>query len=674
LSKLGDVDIFYHSWEVSQLTNPRTGETGLTLDTSEVSRWLPEARGLFESQEPYDRSVDWEPLFANNIMRHCTADEDEARATLMNYRRALESQERAWRYFEETKQKSYTHVIATRGDLKFLQELQIDALSNLENPPCLWIPQFHGWGGVNDRFALGGEREIGIYSNRSAFADGWLTGGGQGNSEQILMHWLQRNHIQTQLLDFTFQRIRANGEITPMDLDLTPVVPEPTLAIPEITTPPLKDRFLILARQAGPASQRLLDTFTPLGKAEVITDSPQGGGTWYPDELLPGYHGLMGFSSNFPPITAWSRAMYHLSQTLEPDQAVWFIEDDVAGSPAFFQQLVAQTSASGADLAARDIYSKADDGEWDCWSLAEPWFQHPVRAFQPLCRVSSRLIAAALEFRQAHGEFAFQEILFATLAATHGMHCLDWSKHIEHARLFGTFRFRPAVEWAGYGICHPVKQDSLHASICHSPLPPWSPDSSYPLRQWFQDDFEQWQLSFTTEEPVRGLEIGTTDPASAHLLLGNLFLHPQSELHCIQHNCISAPEPTLPALDTHGKEVHHYDGESAEILAWMIAEEGYWQTFDFIHHTGGNTASNLLTDACQSWHLLKPGGVMVFRIDEGNESSNARLALNAFRDTFSDHIQIIRDGNTLVLSKSSPPEPTTCHDLAVGEYPIATPA
>jgi hypothetical protein len=50
LARLGKVDLFFHSWDVEEIKNPRGGECSEAVDTREVARLLPEARGPFESQ------------------------------------------------------------------------------------------------------------------------------------------------------------------------------------------------------------------------------------------------------------------------------------------------------------------------------------------------------------------------------------------------------------------------------------------------------------------------------------------------------------------------------------------------------------------------------------------------------------------------------------------------
>lgn len=87
-------------------------------------------------------------------------------------------------------------------------------------------------------------------------------------------------------------------------------------------------------------------------------------------------------------------------------------------------------------------------------------------SFNPLCRLSARLLQKVLEFRKDNGRFIFHEVLFASLAMEGRMACLDWNKRPEFKRLFSEFRYRPPLEQAVPGISHPVKDPAVHAAIC----------------------------------------------------------------------------------------------------------------------------------------------------------------------------------------------------------------
>lgn len=857
LERLGQVDVFFHSWDVREIHNPRGGERGVTVARQELAEWLPEAKGVFESQEEFDRSVDWERLFARNPMRNCCDSEEEARATLMNFRRALESQERAWRVFEENKTRSYDVVVATRADLRYLEEGKWETLvPHLKNggqecPPSLLLPRFHSWGGVNDRFAIGNEEGIRIWSNRVAFAEEWLERANGESSEWMLKQWLEQRRVRVGFLDFTFQRVRANGEVAQRDRDLMPAVRTGgDGGCGQNARATVRERFLILAREAGERAESLRRVLEALGRVEVVVDRPVQGkvdvGTgisshgldqddratvWIPDEEAEGFGGLMG-GAGFPRITAWSRAMLHLARTLEDDEAVWFVEDDVAGDAGSFAALIAATGEADADLTAIDVKFKHEDGEWYWWRRAGGHFEEPCRAFQPLCRVSARLLRKVLEFREAQGGFLFHELLFASLARRHGMKCLDWRSEPHTKRLFADFRYRPEVRPVEPGISHPVKDSAVHAAVCAAPPaelprkrvarcegsailiedyvflarycrthaitrvwefgpgdstlafldagcrvisfehdfgwlgkaagrfgcedrvelihcpegetpdvgllpfvpdlvfvdgPPWRENqvmsrlpqclwaldvcgcfvlhdanreaeratlaemerrgmqvTSIPTRKglaivvdpqrrpemipktagerlqryrttkpggWFARNFCAWSiLLHESSRPVRVLEIGAWDGVSLNLMLDVLFPHPESEAHGVDlYQGVSGVEAKAlfesnAAAGGHASRLHLYEGTGREILAWMIAGEGYWESFDFIHLDRASDAAELLADACQAWALLKPGGVMVLEIEESSAAG-----VTAFRSVFEDLADVLLDGGPLAL-------------------------
>lgn len=217
------------------------------------------------------------------------------------------------------------------------------------------------------------------------------------------MKWLEKKQVRVGLLDFTFQRIRANGQVAARDRDLRtpPVTAENDRS---------RERFLILARETGAMAESLLSVSEPLGRVEVIVDHPPGVSLaptlterryiHLTDREAAGHAGLM--SESFPGITAWSRAFAHLEQTLVENEAVWFIEDDVAGDPASFAELVRATTAKAADLSALDVRTRHEDTQWPWWSYADGLFASPCRAFQPLCRLSERLVRAVLDFQNRH--------------------------------------------------------------------------------------------------------------------------------------------------------------------------------------------------------------------------------------------------------------------------------
>lgn len=161
-------------------------------------------------------------------------------------------------------------------------------------------------------------------------------------------------------------------------------------------------------------------------------------------------------------------------------------------------------------------------------------------------------------------------------------------------------------------------------------------DASVPLNpsdrlagSWLARETQSWQLRIGEKTPSKILSAAAGSVAEASRLLTIFHPHPESEIHVLggvdDGPNMHEDEP-MP-----GRNIHWYEGESREILAWMIAEEGYWESFDFIHLTGASSASALLGDACQAWSLLKPGGTMMI---EANLISNPGLA--AFRAVYQE--------------------------------------
>lgn len=480
LREAGRVDLFFHSWNPGVIRNPRSGETAGADDEDSVYRLLPGIRGVFEPQDRFDGATDWEPFFERNPMRHCTDTEEAARITLMNVRRALASLERVWRFFESARTRAYDRVVVTRPDLRFLQNLELpEALWSAIGPEdagakrCLWAPRFHAWGGINDRFVIGREREAGVWCRRADFADRQLLSGHEINSEQILGRWLEKNHIRIEFLDFVFQRVRATGDVAELDRDLKPT-PSPTVIQRAVTatgmTPVKQERFLILAREPSPASERLKRILKPLGKVEVVldrvgSDDADPAHVLIPEEEAGAFGGMMSDSGPFPWVTAWSRALCHLSRTRRIDEAVWFVEDDVAGNPTSFKALKEATRRVEVDLAAINIQTHRENRGWPYWRYAAGFFTEPARSYQPLCRLSPRLVDAVLALQAERGRCTFHEVMFASVALGEGMRCLSWYREPGFRDLFGEFRYRPEVRSVQHGICHPVKDPDVHEAI-----------------------------------------------------------------------------------------------------------------------------------------------------------------------------------------------------------------
>lgn len=631
LRSQGDVDLYFHSWHADLIDNPRTGENQLVLDRDEISRLLPEARGLIEDQGEFDESLDWEPYWPDNPMRHCTDNEAAARATLMNFRRAIESQQRAWNFFNGTKSRSYDRVVVARADLLFLDELILPARPMQKDE--LWVPQFQAWGGINDRFAAGSEEAIRKYCSRIDAADHWLLKEKGGNSEQFLSRCLKLSGLRVNGMSFHFQRVRANGAITSMDTGVTsrvlmdtgsPGPAQPLPAAPDKVTEemPLEraaesafdatERVLILSRDGGESARQLHALLRHLCIVEIVVDRPPEHGehgsevVFIPDEELTGFEGMTSNLVSDRPYTAWGRGMCRAIRTVQPGDHVWFIEEDVALQPDAFVGLLERTREFAPALATREVHAKHNDSHWHWWGSARYSHRIPTRSFNPICRLSAELVQAIESYRKEQGMIGFHEIALASIAADQGLPMLDWRRDAESESSFGVFRFRPHVETRQWGISHPVKDARLHYDI--------GGVSKAPAKWWdVLCDVVAWR--YRCEFPLRVLSVGQQENVFG--LLRNVIPHPESEVHAAYHP-LATPVPGMEEEPKPGAEdlarVFLNEGESPEILAWMISSEGYWESFDVVHLWNPDPGG-LVADASMIWALLKPRGLLFVKRD-----------------------------------------------------------
>ncbi len=165
---------------------------------------------------------------------------------------------------------------------------------------------------------------------------------------------------------------------------------------------------------------------------------------------------------------------------------------------------------------------------------------------------------------------------------------------------------------------------------------------------------------------MRALEIGAFDGVSANMMLDHLFVHPESRVICIDP---FLPDPTTPEVSEltrkdffenlerggHADQIDIFEGLSVEVLAWMIAEDGYWDSFDFIYIDGSHLAKDVLTDAVMAWNLLKFGGVVAFDDYEwkGGKTplDRPKPGIDAFASVFHPNLRLVKSGYRRIWQK-----------------------
>lgn len=183
---------------------------------------------------------------------------------------------------------------------------------------------------------------------------------------------------------------------------------------------------------------------------------------------------------------------------------------------------------------------------------------------------------------------------------------------------------------------------------------------------WYLQLPEKWKAWLKSDTKVKALEIGAFDGVSANMMLDVLFPNPESEIHCID---LFEHDSTTPEVDSatrdcflenariggHERQLHLYEGMSSEVLGWMLAADGYWESFDFIYIDGSHVAPAVLTDACQAWTLLKRNGIMIFDDYEWEGHPHLlfrpKLAIDAFLGVFDGCFETVHKGGQVVVRK-----------------------
>lgn len=96
-----------------------------------------------------------------------------------------------------------------------------------------------------------------------------------------------------------------------------------------------------------------------------------------------------------------------------------------------------------------------------------------------------------------------------------------------------------------------------------------------------------------------------------------------------------------------------FDGESSEVLAWMLAQDDYWESHDAAILHPGKGGATLLTEAVLMWRLLRPGGVLVI---QPLPPEYGRLTREGLRTTIISFLEAVRDqsnGDVLLSDRLS---------------------
>jgi hypothetical protein len=160
-------------------------------------------------------------------------------------------------------------------------------------------------------------------------------------------------------------------------------------------------------------------------------------------------------------ISAWDKAIYYIANNLhliDKYKHFYFIEDDVyTNNLEIFNTLFNVLNKYDSDLIAHDIKSQKKSSTWNWWIKYKTY---TAKSYNPLCRLSNKIILLIIDYHKKNKTLLFHEVLFASLAFDNNLKTLDLTKIEEYKNLFGIFRYRPIINAKNINdnkIYHPVK-------------------------------------------------------------------------------------------------------------------------------------------------------------------------------------------------------------------------
>ena len=157
--------------------------------------------------------------------------------------------------------------------------------------------------------------------------------------------------------------------------------------------------------------------------------------------------------------------------------------------------------------------------------------------------------------------------------------------------------------------------------------------------------FERWIKPRFAGKPIKYLELGVYQGASALWMFENVLTHPECRAVLVD------PWMSYTADDKHvysddmmraaraGVFQMHLDNKWPSTIFvdtasnFLLKNCGY--QYDLIYHDGAHDAGSVLTDAVLIMKVVKPGGWIVF--DDCNEPGCGK-AVKAFADVFSERL------------------------------------
>lgn len=204
LRAMTSLSLFVHTYNVSSVTNQRSGEYNAPIRVADVRQLAPDMLEIADERDVLHA------LPANFCRRHGDPWQNGYRS-FQNYMCQLHSLRRLSDFVLGARAASFDFVLFARLDVYYFTALDVVQLLRAADG-TVYVPHVHNFGGVNDRFAFGRRDPMMLYGTRqmsiSTYCDSF-----EAHAEKYLLWFLQRNRVAIRRTPMLFGRVRASGEL-----------------------------------------------------------------------------------------------------------------------------------------------------------------------------------------------------------------------------------------------------------------------------------------------------------------------------------------------------------------------------------------------------------------------------------------------------------------------------
>jgi hypothetical protein len=213
-------DIFAHTYNQTEFSNPRNGvkrSVEIVPTSLQQILSLPNSAVLYDSPEAADQLFN-----VRNLAKNGDPWPDNPLLSIKYFTRQLHSLKRVTQLWTPAMHK-YEFVLYLRPDVLFISPLDLPLNAPALRAKALRVatPNWHQFGGLNDRLAYGAPAAMAAYGVRGDGLQRFVDSGGLPHAERFLKRYLASQGVASIASRTKFQRVRADGHVDGRDAPLS---------------------------------------------------------------------------------------------------------------------------------------------------------------------------------------------------------------------------------------------------------------------------------------------------------------------------------------------------------------------------------------------------------------------------------------------------------------------